>query len=587
MISVITLSLVVMAGVIAFSQFFYLSRELQSEKEKSRYMIFSFSLAVSAFLYAGMTMSYSSPVCFILYAIEKLISVVIMAEVVLLTMDMVDVEEKYVSGFISIVAFSAVGLLFVSVLAPGGQLLMSLHGVYFLPGQSWHQALYFLYYMFYVVILVTFVVYRGAVVVKNCEKHDLVLLLFVYIFTASGFLIEQFIVTYSLVFFPVSIFTNLVSLIIMRRLLVYHDSILLKESHFQKELDPGRTDVVFVIDDKLNIVFQNKRAQVLSVLNHDVFVGRKLTEVFEFTEGAFSQFFAQNNESAFGISADYEPTNRHVNIIVNHRIDNYGEILASVVFVYNMEELVKNENMVIEMQEEQEVGMITNALSITRDARILVVDEDVLFLNVFQRLLKPYEVVVTRAISGKDALNQVMNHVYDLIFIAYEMEKLNGVDTVKMIRSIPKDYTTSVPVVFLTVSNINEVFTGFLEAGFSDYLTKPISKRALNSVLTRWLWKRFEEENEVYPEVENKFSAQYNELSELLSDAEKMYADKKLDMLRFVMTAIKRDCRQLGLTDISELASGVDEAIAFEDYDSLGSLFDKMKKAIMEAITVM
>ena len=226
MISVITLSLVVMAGVIAFSQFFYLSRELQSEKEKSRYMIFSFSLAVSAFLYAGMTMSYSSPVCFILYAIEKLISVVIMAEVVLLTMDMVDVEEKYVSGFISIVTFSAVGLLFVSVLAPGGQLLKSVHGVYFLPGQSWHQALYFLYYMFYVVILVTFVVYRGAVVVKNCEKHDLVLLLFTYIFTASGFLIEQFIVTYSLDFFPVSIFTNLVSLITMRRLLVYHDSIL-------------------------------------------------------------------------------------------------------------------------------------------------------------------------------------------------------------------------------------------------------------------------------------------------------------------------------------------------------------------------
>lgn len=586
MISVITLSLVVMAGLIAFSQFFYFNKEAQPEIVKFRYMIFTLAVAVSALLFVSMSLAFGSTMCFILYALEKFVRVVIMGEIVLLTKDMVDVDNKFISGFISIISYAAVALFFIDTLIPGGGLRMSVFGVYFEPGQAWHQALYFFYYMFYVVILVTFVVYRGAVVIRNCEKHDLVLLLLTYIFAASGYLIEQFIINYSLDFLPVSVFTNLFAAIVLRKLLVYHDSILLKESHFSSELDPGRTDVVFVIDEKLNIIYQNKRAEVLAVLNHDEFIGRKLTDVFEFSEGAYSQFLAKPDENAFGISADYEPTNRHVNIIINHKIDKFGEILASVVFVYNMEELVKNENHVIEMQEDQEKNMIANAINITRDARVLVVDEDVLFLNVFQRLLKPYEMNVTRAISGKDALDQVANHVYDIIFITYEMEKVNGGDIVRRIRSLPGEFARQVPVVFITTANINDVFTGFLEAGFNDYLSKPLSKRALNSVLTRWLWQRFDEDNEAQPEAEGKFSAQYSELNDLLADAEKMYTDNKFEMLKFILNAIKRDCMMLGLRDISELAASVDEAITFEDYDNLNSLFEKMQKAIREAITV-
>ena len=586
MISVITLSLVVMAGFIAFSQFFYFYKEAPSETARYRYMLFSFSVAAAALLYVSIDLTYGKPICFILYSFEKFFNVIIMGEMVLLTKDMVDVEERFTSIFISIVSYAAIALFFLDILVPGGVMCRSSYGVYFAPGQSWHQVLYFLYYMFYVVILVTFVVYRGAVVVKNCEKHDLLLLLLSYICAASGYLIEQFIINYSVEFFPVSIFTNLAATFMLRHLLVYHESIMLNESHFANELDPGRTDVVFIIDDKLNIVFQNKRAEVLSVLNRDNYLGRKITDVFEFTEGAYSQFLATPDESAFGISADYEPTNRHVNIIIQHRVDKYGEILASVVFVYNMEEITRNENHVIDMQEDQEKSMIENALNITRDARVLVVDEDVLFLNVFQRLLKPYDMVVTRAISGHDAIEQVSNHIYDIIFIAYEMEKVNGAETVRKIRSLPGEFARQVPIVFLTKADINDVFTGFLEAGFNDYLSKPISKRALNSVLTRWLWKRFDDNEEAEAEPEGQFSSQYRELNELLTDAQKMFAESKYDMLKFILNAINKDCKMLGLNDIAELASKLDDLITFEEYDNMAPLFDKMKKAIEEAITV-
>ena len=158
--------------------------------------------------------------------------------------------------------------------------------------------------------------------------------------------------------------------------------------------------------------------------------------------------------------------------------------------------------------------------------------------------------------------------VYDIIFIAYEMEKISGAQIVSQVRSMSGDYYNQVPIVFTTTANINDVFTGFLEAGFNDYLEKPISKRSLNSVLTRWLWQRFNNEDADELSVDNRFSAQYNELNELITDAEKMFNDKRYEMLGFCLKGIERDSRILGLSDISDLSSDLIEAIMFEDTEN-------------------
>ena len=440
--------------------------------------------------------------------------------------------------------------------------------------------------MFYVVMLITFVVYRGAGVYRKCEKHDLMLLLLVYIFSAAGFIAEQFIITYSMTYIPIVIVFNLIAAIFMRKLLVYHDSITITPAHFVKELDAGRTDVVFILDSQLRIVHQNKRAEVLSQLLGDSYVGNKITDVFKFTPGAYSQICQTGDDTAFGISADYPVNDRHVNMIINHKLDDYNEILATVVFVYNMEDIEKVESLVNDVSEENEEEMIKNAVSITRDARVLIVDEDILFLNVFQRILKPYEVNITRAVSGQDAIEQIESHVYDIIFVAYEMTKMSGTELVSTIRSMPGDYYNQVPIVFTTTADINDVFTGFLEAGFNDYLEKPVSKRSLNSVLTRWLWQRFDNENAREIPAENRFSAHYNELNDLIRDAEKMYNEEKYEMLGFCLNGIKRDSMILGLTDISDLSTELDEAILFEDEEKIEQIFNKLRAGIRDAITI-
>ncbi len=584
--TVIALCLVVTAGLIAISQYYAYAATSISEKTRVRYMFLTLSIAASSFVAVGMELTFPGVFCFILYALSRFLNVVTMGETVLLTENMVDVDKKYTAGFITLMAYSAVMMFFIDSLAQGGVLEKSAFGVFFSPVQPWHKALYFIYYMFYVIMLITFVVYRGAAVYRKCEKHDLLLLLLVYVFSAAGFISEQFIITYSMTYVPVAIFFNLAAAIIMRKLILYHDSITVTKSHFDKELDPGRTDVVFVLDNQMKIVYQNKRAEVLSQLLDDEFVGRKITDVFEFSSGALAQIVQTGDENAFGLSADYTPNDRHVNMIIDHKLDDFGEILATVVFVYNMEDIERSENLVNDVSEENEDEMIKNAVNITRDARVLIIDDDILFLNVFQRILKPYEVNITRAVSGRDAMDQMERHVYDIIFVSYEMEKSSGANIVSKIRSMPGDYYLEVPIVFTTTANINDVFTGFLEAGFNDYLEKPISKRSLNSVLTRWLWQRFDNKDVEEVSKDNRFSAQYNELNTLITDAEKMFADKKYEMLGFCIKGIEKDSKILGLSDIADLSSDLSEALLFEDHERIDQLFNKLRAGIRDAITI-
>ncbi len=584
--TIIAMSLVVIAGLVAISQYFAYAPVAVSNKSRMQYMILAFSVAALSAVALILDIVYPHPFAFILYALERFLKVLVMGETILLTEDMVDVDRRYTSVFISVVSYSAVTLFFIDSLMLGGRLSTGVFGVYFEPSAPWHKALYFLYYVFYVVILITFIVYRGAAVYRRSEKHDLMLLLLVYAFSAAGFISEQFIIVNRLPYFPIVILFSLISLIIMRKLLIYHDSVVITPDHFEKEFDKGRTDVVFILDPRLRIVYQNKRAEILGQMLGDEFVGRKLNDVFRFSESAYSQIYQDKDENAFGISADYPANDRHVNMIVNHKLDSFGEVLATIVYVYNMEEFEKTDHLISDLTEENGEEMIKNALRITRDARVLIVDDDILFLNVFQRILKPYEMTVTRAVSGKDALLQVRDHMYDIIFVSYEMESDGGADIVTRIRNTEGERYRDVPIVFTTTADINEVFTGFLEAGFNDYLEKPVSRRAFNSVLTRWLWVRLEDEKNEEVQPDNIFSAQYNELNNLVGDAEKLYIDRKYEMLSYCIKGIEKGSKRLGLVDISDLSSELEEAIMFDDFERIGQLFNKLRVGVRDAVTI-
>ncbi|MBO4904912.1 MAG: response regulator [Lachnospiraceae bacterium] len=120
-------------------------------------------------------------------------------------------------------------------------------------------------------------------------------------------------------------------------------------------------------------------------------------------------------------------------------------------------------------------------------ANILVVDDNYTNLNVASAILAKYGANVLTALSGKDCLRLLRDHDVDMIFLDYMMPEMNGIDTLEHIRKIPGSKYTSMPVIALTANVVSGAREMFLEAGFDDFMAKPISIDKMEKVLRKYL----------------------------------------------------------------------------------------------------
>lgn len=117
--------------------------------------------------------------------------------------------------------------------------------------------------------------------------------------------------------------------------------------------------------------------------------------------------------------------------------------------------------------------------------KILIVDDNKLNLKVTSRLLEPYNANLTLLESGIEAIEYIKeNNVYDLILLDQMMPSMDGSTTLTKLREI-KNFNT--PVVVLTADAIMGRKELYLEEGFDDYISKPIDKKELSRVLSKFL----------------------------------------------------------------------------------------------------
>lgn len=119
----------------------------------------------------------------------------------------------------------------------------------------------------------------------------------------------------------------------------------------------------------------------------------------------------------------------------------------------------------------------------------LVVDDNTTNLNVASSILKKYDATVLTAISGKDCLRVLRESDVDMIFLDYMMPEMNGIDTLENIRKIPGSKYSAMPVVALTANVVSGAKEMFLEAGFDDFLAKPIDIDKMERIIRKYLPK--------------------------------------------------------------------------------------------------
>lgn len=123
-----------------------------------------------------------------------------------------------------------------------------------------------------------------------------------------------------------------------------------------------------------------------------------------------------------------------------------------------------------------------------RGKRLLLVEDIELNRNVTHQLLASYGVTVDDAESGQQAIALLETRRYDLVLMDLRLPGIDGLEVTRRWRAREQKLTRPrAAIVALTAHALSGDAALCYKAGMDDYLTKPLSRRALTVVLTRWL----------------------------------------------------------------------------------------------------
>jgi signal transduction histidine kinase/DNA-binding NarL/FixJ family response regulator len=129
-------------------------------------------------------------------------------------------------------------------------------------------------------------------------------------------------------------------------------------------------------------------------------------------------------------------------------------------------------------------------------ARVLVVDDVQINLDVAQGMMIPYGLTVDCVLSGSEAIQLLREEKvrYDAVFMDHMMPGMDGIEAVRIIREeIDSDYARTIPIIALTANAIIGSEEMFLSTGFQAFLSKPIDSVKLDVILNKWVRNREKE----------------------------------------------------------------------------------------------
>jgi signal transduction histidine kinase/DNA-binding response OmpR family regulator/CHASE3 domain sensor protein len=132
------------------------------------------------------------------------------------------------------------------------------------------------------------------------------------------------------------------------------------------------------------------------------------------------------------------------------------------------------------------LNMLQNILD---KKQVLVVDDDVRNIFSLTKALEASKVVVVTAIDGEEALAVLEEHPnIDVVLLDMMMPNMDGYETATRIRQNPK--YKDLPIIAVTSKAMTGDREKCINAGASDYITKPVDIDQLLSLLRVWLYDK-------------------------------------------------------------------------------------------------
>jgi CheY-like chemotaxis protein len=120
--------------------------------------------------------------------------------------------------------------------------------------------------------------------------------------------------------------------------------------------------------------------------------------------------------------------------------------------------------------------------------KVLVVDDDVRNLFALTTAFERYNIRTITAESGQEAMD-ILDEVHDVDIVLMDimMPEMDGYETTQKIRREHKN--NALPIIAVTAKAMKGDREKCIEAGASDYITKPVKIDQLLSLMRVWLYK--------------------------------------------------------------------------------------------------
>jgi two-component system sensor histidine kinase/response regulator len=124
-------------------------------------------------------------------------------------------------------------------------------------------------------------------------------------------------------------------------------------------------------------------------------------------------------------------------------------------------------------------------LSHIKGARLLLVEDNEINRQVAQEMLEGFELDVTTAENGEEAIALLEAEEFDGVLMDMQMPVMDGVTATRVIRKNPR--FSKLPIIALTANVMVSEQNEFVGAGITDYIGKPIDPDRLVTTLAKWV----------------------------------------------------------------------------------------------------
>ncbi len=114
---------------------------------------------------------------------------------------------------------------------------------------------------------------------------------------------------------------------------------------------------------------------------------------------------------------------------------------------------------------------------------ILLAEDISAIQTLVKRMMETLGIAITLAENGKEAVEMVKQHRFDLVLMDMQMPVMDGLEATRQIKA----GENPIPVIALTANVMQKHREAFIAAGCNDFLEKPINRELLIKTLSKYL----------------------------------------------------------------------------------------------------